>query len=486
MKVTEQIEQLNRTIEAAISGNFDFSLDKSIFDIEFQTLLDNITKLISNQKNFVTETQVASSQIISASEDLSLTLEENNTLMQGLYARAKEINALNDTNYKSTADAIMAIKEITADIDSVRDFSKNADDVSAAAQKAIEEGMSRVDSIVELGTAMENDSRKTVEYVDKFGKSTQEISKILKVVHDISRETEILSFNASIESKRAGVAGRGFGVIAGAIRDLAEKSRNEVMEISNVVEEINEGLKTLTQNIHSDFNNVEQSSLHTQKVGESLGHSRDTFMDVRAQIGKIMDSAASQSLLAAKMNEKIAGIEENSESVNKGFNDVYSSIKKQRTRIDGLNTLGKYLLSSANEMSAFVKSGINESFDSAEVNTIASKVFDLLKKQVLSSENFASLDPEYHMQVLDRLLSNKIVEAVWSNDSKGRFIYSNPAAGIKNARARAWFKESATGNQYTSEVYTSAITKKPCVTVSLPIMKNSECVGVLGADLRLK
>jgi len=486
MTVNEQIGWLNQLIEAALSGNFDLKPDMMEFDVEFSPLFNNIKALIESQKNFVIETQVASSQIISASEDLSLTLEENNELMQELYTRAKEINSLNDTSYKSTVDAIGSIKEITADIEKVRDFSKNAKTVDAAAEEAVNDGISRIYSIIELIGAIENGSRKTVDYVDKFAGSTREISKILKVVHDISRETEILSFNASIESKRAGAAGRGFGVIAGSIRDLAEKSKKEVMEIGDVIEEINAGLRTLTDNIHSDFKNVEQSVSHTKTLEESLSRIRDTFSQVNEQISGIMDATESQSLLAANMNEKITGVEETSELVNTGFNNVYASIKKQRKSMDGLNTLGKYLFSSANEMSTIVKSGIGETFDSAQVEKISSDVFELLKNEVLSNGDFAQLDPDVHKYILDKLLAREIIEAVWSNDAKGRFVYSNPPAGIKNARVREWFKESAAGRKYTSEVYTSAITRKPCVTVSLPIMKNGECLGVLGADLRLK
>jgi hypothetical protein len=42
------------------------------------------------------------------------------------------------------------------------------------------------------------------------------------------------------------------------------------------------------------------------------------------------------------------------------------------------------------------------------------------------------------------------------------------------------------GLVHISDVYISAITKSPCLTVSLPIYDNSEIVGVLGADLAIQ
>jgi methyl-accepting chemotaxis protein len=86
-------------------------------------------------------------------------------------------------------------------------------------------------------------------------------------------------------------------------------------------------------------------------------------------------------------------------------------------------------------------------------------------------------------------MSNYLVfDTVWANDSKGRFIYSNPPepAGFTNAKDREWFQAAASGKQYISPVYVSVMTKRPCVTVSLPIFSpNHEIVGVLCADLKL-
>lgn len=487
MTADEQIEKLNRLIEGALSGNFDIKPDINTFDENFKGLVKNISGLIENQKNFEAEAQVASSRIISASEDLALTLEENNKLMNELFDSSKNISLLNDKSYNITAEAIEAIKTIVSDIDTVRTCSEGAISVGAEAQKAVEEGKSRVKSIVEIVDAMENGSRKTVDFVGKFSESTKEITKILKVVNDIYRETEILSFNASIESKRAGVEGKGFGVIASAIRDLSEKSKAQVTEIGNVIENINANLNTLTSDIHEDFENAKKSAEHTKSLADNLSNISSTFASVKKHVGSIMEASNSQNMIAASMNEKISAVEENSEIVRTGFDNVYKHIKKQKISMDGLNNLGKYLLSSANEMSGLIKNaGITETFDKAEIEKTAGEVFELLQSEILSNEKFITLDPDLHKFMLDRLLANDVIEAAWSNDAKGRFIYSNPPAGIKNARAREWFKGAVTGDNYTSDVYTSAITKKPCITVSMPIMQGGECVGVVGADLRIK
>jgi hypothetical protein len=78
------------------------------------------------------------------------------------------------------------------------------------------------------------------------------------------------------------------------------------------------------------------------------------------------------------------------------------------------------------------------------------------------------------------------IEAIWSNRSDGTFIYSQPKAGLINAKGREWWKQGMAGYLFVSPVYVSAITKKPCITLSKAIVDdNGLSVGVIGIDLIL-
>ncbi|WP_094607783.1 hypothetical protein SPSIL_008460 [Sporomusa silvacetica DSM 10669] len=88
--------------------------------------------------------------------------------------------------------------------------------------------------------------------------------------------------------------------------------------------------------------------------------------------------------------------------------------------------------------------------------------------------------------VNDLLLRQPELEAAWTNLPNGQFVVSLPPAGIANAQTREWFKQAMQGQFYVSEVYVSAISHQPCLTVSLPILDGTgNVIGVLGADLRL-
>lgn len=131
---------------------------------------------------------------------------------------------------------------------------------------------------------------------------------------------------------------------------------------------------------------------------------------------------------------------------------------------------------------------VNQLENTKDISNQVNLLLRYLKNVIATFPTLTGGNAIIHKGILDTVLNeNNNIEAIWTNDTDGTFIYSNPPAGIANASIRDWYNHAAAGEIYQSEVYTSAISNQSCITVSMPIKDDfDQVVGVIGADIGIE
>ena len=72
--------------------------------------------------------------------------------------------------------------------------------------------------------------------IEEIGECSGQIGTIIGTIEDIAAQTNLLSLNAAIEAARAGEAGRGFAIVAGQVKNLADESAKAAGKTTELIE----------------------------------------------------------------------------------------------------------------------------------------------------------------------------------------------------------------------------------------------------------
>lgn len=142
---------------------------------------------------------------------------------------ASEVASAAEALAQGSTEQASAIEEINA---SIYDVSKKTKANAKDADNAVEI-MNRAIADMHKGNKQMEDM---VEAMNDINVSSENISKIIKVIDDIAFQTNILALNAAVEAARAGDAGMGFAVVAEEVRNLAAKSAEAASETAEMIE----------------------------------------------------------------------------------------------------------------------------------------------------------------------------------------------------------------------------------------------------------
>lgn len=149
--------------------------------------------------------------------------------------------------------------------------------------------LNEISNIISESTDAQIESTNKMLELSKFSDSiVDNVNKSENLVDGIKRvasQTKILGLNASIEAARAGEFGRGFGVVAKEIQNLAINSRESSENIINQLGSIKGDVVNISNSIHDVVGFIQEIAAKM----EELNGSYDQLMQMAKEISELQN-----------------------------------------------------------------------------------------------------------------------------------------------------------------------------------------------------
>jgi methyl-accepting chemotaxis protein len=198
---------------------------------------------------------------------------------------AAEVRGLLEDTQKVSARQAQTLNALAGQVQEITRAQDAISDVSAGSQAAVERARKAVEDV---GHGVGN-----------IVSTLREVSQAASAITKIALQTRLVAFNASVEAKRAGEAGRGFGVVADAVKDLAAKVESSSKEIMSTVGELDSRIDALSREIRVP----EGHSLAAQ------GGFHRALSDVQGGVASINAAAEQSRAICAELNAKMSAVE---------------------------------------------------------------------------------------------------------------------------------------------------------------------------------
>ncbi len=247
------------------------------------------------------------------------------------------------TSTKSATDLSFLAGELSSSIQKAADnaaaISKNSEETRLYATQIADECnaiaeystamKTRADEMeLSAKTSMEATSAKTADMMRVLAeaieqsKSVEQINTLTDDILSISSKTTLISLNASLEATRAGKAGKGFSVVAGEIRQLADSSRDTANRIQQINEVITDAVYHLSQSAQNLVDYMDQSIL---KEFEEFVEAGSQYRKDASYIENVMDEFNDKTM---RLQNSMTEIADSIGSITKAMDDSAAGISR--------------------------------------------------------------------------------------------------------------------------------------------------------------
>lgn len=307
-RITKNLSNVDSCIYDIINSNGDLTRTIQVnTGDEVGTIAGHVNELLAYMRGIMLNISGNSNRLNDSAENVVLHLKNTRENVLEVSATMEEMNAAMEETSVSINGMNSSVNEIYEFIGKINGHAADGGKLSAEIRNRAQQIQD--EAVREQQDAKERSQAITDEVYEKIEKSkaVEQISKLTEGIIRITRQTNLLSLNASIEAARAGETGRGFAVVAGEIGKLALDSAAAAEQIKRVSADVMKAVNELASEAAQMAQFMDETAM--KGYAELVRTSGEYSMDA-VRLNGIMDLFRTQSEQLGSNMDKIRQVME--------------------------------------------------------------------------------------------------------------------------------------------------------------------------------
>lgn len=342
ISIRSNMKKISTGLEQVAEGDLTGSVKVSGRD-EFGNLAQSANHMIQNNKKLVNKVHGATGQLELSADEVKCASEIISDYSLDITQAITEINAGMNRQSLHAQECMEKTGLLSDDMQEVSRVVEKVEILVQETDTMIHKGMDIIERLGRRAQETTDITNQVGSSIEQLSQETENISVFAETIAGISKQTNLLSLNASIEAARAGDAGRGFAVVAEEIRKLADDSAKAAGQISNNVQHINTRTMDSVQSAKQAEEMVALQGDAVKEVVQVFAGMRDRMQELVLGLQEIVasteqaDKERAETLDAVQnISQIIAETAENAEIVNQTSEKLMENVENLSRTADAL------------------------------------------------------------------------------------------------------------------------------------------------------